>query len=345
MTELKNILIVRTDRIGDVVLTLPLANIIKKHLPNCKISFLVREYTAPLLRNNPSIDEIIILDESNQQIQVKNNIRNLRAKNFDTAFVVNASFKLALILFRANITNRISTGYRWYSFLFNKKIFVHRKTGNKHELEYNVDMLKQIGINEFIDFNNVCFNIQIDKYSTQKVDEFLSANTISDNKIRIIIHPGSGGSAFDLPKNKLKYLTEQLAQELDADIIITGNEKEKHLCDYVSGKANVFNCAGKFNLKEMISLINSADILIANSTGPIHIAAALNKYVFGFYPTIHSMSKKRWGPYTSKCEIFEPDNCDNFDSKTFLINDCMNNINIEKVLTSIKIVITKFSKN
>ncbi len=71
----KNILIVRTDRIGDVVLSLPLADIIKKHYPDCKVSFLVRNYTKEILSNNPFIDEIIILKEENNKVNFFENLK------------------------------------------------------------------------------------------------------------------------------------------------------------------------------------------------------------------------------------------------------------------------------
>jgi len=345
MNELKNILIVRTDRIGDVVLTLPIAGIIKSHYPNCHVSFLVREYTSPLLFEHPSIDDVFILKEKNGKILKNKNIKLLTNKNFDTVFIVNATFELAWILYKSKIKNRIGTGYRWYSFLFNKKVFVHRKSGDKHELEYNIEMLEKIGINENITPDNVCFNIQIDNDSKQKISSLLDINRFENEKIRIIVHPGSGGSAFDLPKEKIKNLVERLAHELNVQIIITGNENEKELCNYISGNIETIDLCGKLNLKEMIALIDSSDILVANSTGPIHIGAALNKFVVGFYPTIHSMSKDRWGPYTRKRKIFEPENCNELSTEEFLEKDCMNRIDINEVFNSIQNIITNIGNN
>lgn len=345
MNELKNILIVRTDRIGDVVLTLPMAGIIKSHYPNCRVSFLVREYTSPFLFEHPSIDDVFILKEKNGKILINENINFLTNQKFDAVFIVKATLELAWILYKSKIKYRIGTGYRWYSFLFNKKVLIHRKSGDKHELEYNIEMLEQIGINEDVTPDNVCFNIQIDNDSKQKINSLFNNNNIKDEKIKIIIHPGSGGSAFDLPKGKMKKLVNRLAHELNVEIIITGNENEKELCKYIVENLKVSDFSGKLNLKEMIALIDSSDILVANSTGPIHIAAALGKFVVGFYPTIHSMSKNRWGPYTRKRKIIEPENCKNLSTNEFLEKDCMNRININDVLNSIKNIITNIEKN
>ena len=97
INEPKNILIVRTDRIGDLVLTLPLAGLIKKHYPNSKISFLVRDYTKSIVNNHPFIDEVIVLKEVDGKTSLFDNLNIIKAKKFDTCIVVHPTFVLALI--------------------------------------------------------------------------------------------------------------------------------------------------------------------------------------------------------------------------------------------------------
>lgn len=341
MKEYKNILIARTDRLGDVVLTIPLASIIKKYLPECRITFLVRSYTKDLLVNNKFIDEVLIW---NEEEPLRNNINKFKSKNIDAVFIVNPSFKIALAFFLSGIKERISTGYRWYSFLFTKKIFEHRKYGEKHELIHNVEMLKTIGINEKADFNNVQFSIQSELESEQKVQEFLNKRNFNNQLKTIIIHPGSGGSAVDLPISLLKELVTKLAYDLSCNILLTGSKDEISLCDSLITHKKIINCAGEFSLKELISLISFSDIFVANSTGPLHIASAMNKYVIGFYPKVAACSETRWGPFTEKKVIFTPPtNCSNCTVKQCEETNCMSSIKIDKVFESIKNIITKES--
>ena len=96
--ELKNILIVRTDRIGDLVLTLPLAGLIKKQYPNSKISFLVRECTKNIVGNHPFVDEVLVLKEVNGNASVFSNINLIKQKNFGSCIVVYPRFKISLIV-------------------------------------------------------------------------------------------------------------------------------------------------------------------------------------------------------------------------------------------------------
>ncbi len=338
----ENILIVRTDRIGDVVLSLPLAKIIKKKFPEAKITFLLKNYTKDLARNHPYIDNLLILEEEGGTVKFKENIKNIQKLKFDTCVVVYPTFKISLILFLAGIKHRIGTGYRWYSFLFNEKFYEHRKYGEKHELEYNINLLKLLGIDDIEPENDISFDIRIDEKSEQKVNDLLQKNGFNPNIPTVIIHPGSGGSAIDLPIHKFRDLTGNLARELNLNLLITGSEKEKEICKEVKGNSKSIDLSGKFNLSELIALINKADILIANSTGPIHIAGALGKYVIGFYPPIPALSPKRWGPYTSKKVIFTPKlDCENCTRKKCEELNCMNTIEISEVVDAVKQILQR----
>lgn len=336
-----NILIVRTDRIGDVVLTLPIVSILKKNLPDAKISFLLRNYTLPLAQNNPEIAEVITLKEKNGRPEIISNAKKLRSK-YDTCIVAYPTFRIALIMFLAGIKVRVGTGYRWYSFLFNKKIFDHRKVSEYHELEYNVRLLKALGINENVNPSNVQFNLHSTIESRQSVEAKLISRKVDLSKKIIILHPGSRGSSVDLPFESMKLLISKMAHELDVEILITGSTDETELCLSLIVNEKTKNLAGLFELKEMIALIERAEILIANSTGPIHIAAALGKNVIGFYPKIVSCSDKRWGPYTNRKEIFSPTiDCNNCSRKQCEELNCMSSINIEEVFETVKLFLAK----
>jgi ADP-heptose:LPS heptosyltransferase len=259
---------------------------------------------------------------------------------FDTVITVFPRFRIALMLFYAGIRTRIGTGYRWYSFLFNKKIYEHRKYGEKHELIHNINLLKPLGIEDNITEENCVYGISPTIKNKETVAGFLKANQIDLNRKTIIFHPGSGGSAVDLPMDKMKLLVLRCAEELDADIIITGDKKEEAICGSFPKRENIYNLCGKFNLGELTALIDNCDILAANSTGPLHMAAALGKHVIGFFPKIRAMSPKRWAPYTTKKDVFVPPvNCTECSRKQCAELDCMNHISTDEVFDAIKKVV------
>lgn len=331
-----NILIVRTDRIGDVILSLPLASVIKEHYPNSKVSFLIRDYTKPLTEANPHIDESIIIKENNGRFRILENVRLLKKYNFDAAIVLYPTFTLSLIIFLARIKKRVGTGYRLYSFLFTDKIYEHRKDAKKHELEYNFSLLKSIRINFQPGIDNVKFNLNISDSSLNKIDGILKVNNIQPEERFIIIHPGSGGSAVDLPIDRFKEIIKLLL-DYNIKIVLTGSNAERTICNKLEISNNVINLSGLLTLELLIALISKSCLLIANSTGPLHIAAALGKQTFGFYPKIKSCSAQRWGPYTNKRFIYEPElDCKDCDKKQCENLNCMNYININNVVNDIK---------
>lgn len=339
--EPKNILIVRTDRIGDLILTLPLAGLIKKQYPNSKVSFLVREYTKNLVSHHPHIDEVLVLKELDGNVRLFDNIKLIKQKKFDSCIVVYPRFRISLIVFFSGIKNRIGTGYRWYSFLFNQKVYEHRKNAEHHELEYNVNLLEKLGIKINLNESNVSYDLKTDDNALQNVIKTLIDEKIDLQKQIIIIHPGSGGSSMDLPINKFIGLVNKLDND-NYQIILTGSINEIELCEKIKSSNKVKNLAGKFNLDELTALISKSSMFISNSTGPIHIAAALGKYTVGFYPKIVSCSKERWSPYTNKKLVYEPQiDCKNCTREQCEKLNCMDSIDITKVYTDIKNVLIK----
>lgn len=333
----KNLLLVRTDRIGDVVLSLPLAEIIKNKYPECKITFLLREYTSALTYSNPFIDEIMIYNSEQNKSSYKKILSEIKNKNFDTAVVINPSYQIARLIKKAKIKNRIGSGYRWFSFLFNHKIYQHRKYGTRHELDLNIDMLQKIGITTQLEKGKVNFYLGNSKNAEAKVERLLKDHLKTENGKYIIVHPGSGGSAVDLPIVKMKLLVKLLLEKFDHEIFITGSETEKQLCENFILDDRVHNVAGRVNLEEMIALIKKAELFVANSTGPLHIAAALGKKTVSFFPKIPSCSSVRWGPYSEESLIFTPSlSCNNCNREQCERLDCMNSIDPRIVVEKIQ---------
>lgn len=344
--KIKNLLIVRTDRIGDVILSLPIAQIVKNHFPDCKITFLVRTYTEELVQNHPFIDDHLTIIEKDGEIDLNANIRMLKQKSFDASIIVYPTFKTSLMIFLSRIPLRIGTGYRWYSALFNSRVFEHRKDGRKHELEYNVGMLRNIGIDETISVDNVKFDLIPAEASLEFINELFVDSKISAEKPIVIIHPGSGGSSIDLPLFKFEELIKLLLEKSEIQILITGLEKEKPVCQKLVVDNRTINFAGKLSLSQLIALTSKAKLFLANSTGPIHIAAALGIPAIGFYPKILACSANRWGPYSKKSVVFSPNiNCSECKVEQCNSLQCMSSINMTDVVVSAEKILNLDGKN
>jgi ADP-heptose:LPS heptosyltransferase len=123
-------------------------------------------------------------------------------------------------------------------------------------------------------------------------------------------------------------------------IIVTGSKSENELCKEFELNNSIINLSGKLELSSLIALIKNANLFISNSTGPLHISAAVGTHVIGFFPNIPECSQKRWGPYTEKKSIFVPlIDCANCTRKQCEKLNCMNSIDIGKVFDETKRVL------
>ena len=122
-SRFQRILIVRTDRLGDVVLTLPLLPVLRRRYPTAHIAMLLRRYTGEIVKGNPYANELLWYDDDNGLVPFRKMSHVLRKENFDAVIVVYPTLRLAFLMFWSRIPVRIGTGYRYYSFLFNRRVF------------------------------------------------------------------------------------------------------------------------------------------------------------------------------------------------------------------------------
>jgi heptosyltransferase III len=259
-------------------------------------------------------------------------LKEIRQMHFDTAVAAFPRFRIALLLWLCGIPMRIGSGYRWYSFLFNKRVYEHRKTAEKHEAEYNLSLVKVLGckIPEKLETRLVI--TEQEKRIAQEIR--LKLGFASDEPV-VLLHPGSGGSARDWKSERFIELAEKLEKQ-GLSVVVSGGKEEEILVNEIARNAgsSVKPFISTLRLKEFAAFIQTAKLFIANSTGPLHIAAAVGTPVIGFYPPIPVMSPKRWGPLTNKKKIFVPDpkQCTRCNGGTCKGNDCMDQITVHQVL-------------
>ena len=331
----KRILIVRTDRVGDVVLTLPMLPILRTCYPEAHIAMLLRRYTGEIIVGNPYVNDLLWYDNEDGLISFHTMVKRIRDQHFDAAIVVYPTFRLAWLMFRSGIPLRIGTGYRYYSLLFNRRVYEHRKDAKRHEVEYNLRLLHELGCTAA---GVPEFYINIPEELGPKVRRVATSLGIDGNSTLVIVHPGSGGSAREWSAQNFGRLAAKLAAEREVQIIVTGAAGEEAKVDTVinaSGGAAI-PLVGRLNLKELAALIRSADLFISNSTGPLHMASAVGTPVVGLFPPHTAMSHQRWGPCTSKKRVLVPStpiNCNECVDEGAECS-CMASITIDQVFAA-----------
>ena len=329
------ILIVRNDRIGDVILTLPIAQVLRNYFPSAHIAMLIQRYTAEVVEDSRFVDHIVFYDDGQRSVPMFHLVSTLRRERFDIVFHMRPRFRLALMTWIARIPVRVGTGYRWYSFLFNNKVYEHRKDAQFHELEYNLHLLRAIGID--VPEGSVKPSLSVRQESVDVVKRLLTESGFSESETLVILHPGSGRSARDWSAEKFGELGKKLSQLPGVKILVIGGRGEEALVSRIQTMIGSGSQAwvDRLTLREYAALAKQAKLFVANSTGPIHIAAAVVTPVIGLYPQVTALSAKRWAPYTERKTIFspvgKPIDCHRCLSQNSSVCECMESISVDEV--------------
>src|SRR3989338_3219383 len=149
MKSFKNILVVRTDRIGDVVLTSPVFKALRDAFPYAKISALVTPVTQELVEGNPNIDQVLVDDRRNDHKGILGFWRLagvLREKCFDCAIIFHTKRRANALCFLAGIPYRVGYRNNKWGFLLTDPVADKRHEGTKHESQYCLDVVRHLGV-------------------------------------------------------------------------------------------------------------------------------------------------------------------------------------------------------
>ncbi|MFC1808654.1 glycosyltransferase family 9 protein [Candidatus Omnitrophota bacterium] len=335
------ILITRTDRIGDLVLSTPVLSEIKKKYPQCFLAVMTLPSTAQLLENNPAIDEIIIYDKRGTHKQWWRHVSfvsMIRSKKFDCAIHLHPTNRVHWISFLSSIPVRI--GYnRKSSFLLTHKCIHEKQQGKKHEGEYNFDLLSYLNIPCP---KSISPQFYVCEKDNKEFDSLLKHNNIVINETSFIINPGASCSSKMWPAKRFATLANTIAENYNLIPIVIGDRHTKQATDTVKKHLKVsyidFSEA-RLTLRLLGVLFSRARFLISNDTGVVHLATAVGLPVVAIFGRSQKgLGPTRWRPLGEKsyflhkppeCITCEAHNC----TKAF---KCLSNIEIEDILTLLK---------
>lgn len=299
-TPLNNIIISRTDSIGDVVLTLPVAAVLKEHFPHIKIGFLGREYTRAVINSCKYVDEFIELNDfMTRKITVCGQTPEAILHVLPVSTIARRARQLQIPL-RIGTTNRL---YHWFT--CNRLVKLSRKNSDLHEAQLNIKLLEALGINKEYPLKSIA-----NLYGFEKIQPLQAkfSQLIEKDKFNLILHPKSQGNGREWPLENYKLLIRSLNSS-QYKIFISGTEKErKALLPLLKDtKELVTDITGLMSLPEFIAFINACDGFVASGTGPLHIAAALGKNALGIFPPIRPVHPGRWAAVGINAQTFVVD--------------------------------------
>lgn len=276
---MKRILVVRNDRLGDLMLILPALRLIKSSIPNITIDCLADDNYKELETLSPYIDNIISKNELNTKIS---------KEKYECSISFFATFPVAYRLWIGGIKKRYAPLTKLAQIFFNKKIKQIRSESIKPEYQYNNDLA-----NFFINDNGYTVKDSESPLVTIEHNKSIEAK----GKKIIFLHPYTGGSSKTLSDEDFLKLCKSLQELCDCKFILHCDHSDYEKCRIIENNSNsldIQTIKPTNNLREMFNNIKQCDLFIAGSTGPLHVAAAMNKKTVGFYPSKKSSTALRW---------------------------------------------------
>jgi ADP-heptose:LPS heptosyltransferase/glycosyltransferase involved in cell wall biosynthesis len=302
-TKVQRLLIARTDAIGDLVLTVPLAGWLKQSAPEIEVTFLVRSYAAPVAQCAAAVDEVLIWNPNQPPALT----------GFDAVILAFPDPAVARAARQANIPIRIGTGRRWAVYpLLTHRVWQSRKRSGRHETWHGLQLLHRLhlapgwfkpGLAVPEDPHSWSEGCSWNLPSWDVVQQGIpgASDWLHPLKRSVIFHPGSRGSANNW---SLARYEEAATWFLDhgCRVLLTGTAEEAKAMDSFRAvdHPEFVDVTGCLELKELMSLIQSAGGLLASSTGPLHLAASLDTPCVGLYGHEAPAWPERWHPVGTK---------------------------------------------
>lgn len=193
---------------------------------------------------------------------------------------------------KAGIPLRVGTLsrlYHWYT--CNRKIHLPRRNSSLHEAQLNISMLKSLGMDTDVDIKAIP-----EYYGFSRIPDLTEKikSWPDPNRFNLILHPRSKGSAREWGLENFQKVIDVLPEE-KFKIFIGGSSQEgDSMRSWIQSNPRVQDLCGKMNLREYIALIQVCDGLIAASTGPLHLSAALGKLAIGLFAPMRPIHPGRW---------------------------------------------------
>jgi len=318
-----NVLLVRPDGIGDEILSLPVATALRRMMPGARLSFLSSAYAAPVLAHHQDLDEVLTVTGQERLGELV----RLFKRNVDAAIFLKPFRRLMTAAWLARVPLRVGTGYRWYSFLLNRRVYEHRSDFSRHESAYNLGLLRGLGL-----FPGEVTPPRL--VVTDKEREWGRSLLGESSRLRVVVHPGGFSSRLWKPVH-YRNLVLHLAQA-GREVLLTGNAAERDKFRMEAGISQwpngVRDLMGTLTIRQLMAVITESHAVVSLATGPMHLAAALGIPTVSIFDPRRNNSPTRWQPLGTGV-VLKPEvpTCEKCIYEACPYWDCLDRITVETV--------------
>lgn len=295
----KKVLLIRLDKIGDLICSLPADQVLDE--TQYEVTWAVQKGLGSVVELGEKKRQYIELDKNDPKRSARQLQHFLKTHQFEYAVSFQCPWWVNYELYKAKIPHRAGVKSQWHSFVFlNEAIRQKRSLAEKHELEYNLDLIYQtFQIRPAKDF--IYFEI-----SKPQSFEVLEKFNLTKNSY-VVIHPGMMGSALNWSQKQfIEYIHKLIKQ--NKKIVITGTEADEVYLTEIKTEflnhAQVLWLQSQLNLKELVQVLAYAEFVVAPSTGVAHLAASVGAVTKGIYSPVRVQHPRRWAPRGPNVEIW-----------------------------------------
>jgi heptosyltransferase-3 len=302
------ILVARTDKLGDLVLSVPVFGWLNEVRPDWEVHAMVAPMAVPLVENHPGISGVWTWtgresDEERRDLETR-----LAAAGFDAIVLLQYRRELASLARRAGIPIRFgprSKPSSWFWFTLNRGRWQRRSRGRLHEMDFNLDLVRGL-VKEQGPEAEPGLHLSAEQVETGR--RFRETEAAGARQVAFV-HPGSGGSALDWEPERFAEVANGLAVRDGWRVFVTGTGADKAVIDRMTPFLDdkVGHLAERYELGDFLGVLTGGDLMVGPSTGPLHIAAALGLAAVGLYPPVVTMNPDRWGPRGPWVQTLVPD--------------------------------------
>lgn len=292
--EAKNVLCVRLDGIGDVLMTTPAIRALRQARPDRRVTLLTSSAGARIASLIREIDEVIVYDapwlkathprrNSRPELEMA---ERLEAQGFDAAviFTVYSQSPLpsAFLCYLANIPLRLAhCRENPYQLLTHWVAEVEPERFQRHEVRRQLDLVASIGCRT----EDERLGLHVPAHARACTHRLLRRLGIGADSPWVLIHPGATAASRRYPPESYAEVARRLVNEYGLSVVFSGDESERGLVDGIRRAmgVNSYTMAGELDIAQFTALVELAPLLISNNTGPVHIAAAVGTPVVDLY--------------------------------------------------------------
>lgn len=310
--DCKRVLVVRNDRLGDFMLAWPALALLRASLPDARIAALVPEYTAPLAAVCPWVDEVIVDPGARGTASEQRALLDqLRRGRFDALLTLFSTWRIGWTGLRAGIPLRVAPATKAAQILYPVRVRQRRSRSEKPEYVYNLDLATALldRLGKPARAVEAPFWPLSEQERVGERRRLVERLGLAGHGPLFLVHAGSGGSANNLGLDRYARLMLHLdgllrAGNPDAErphwILTAGPGEEPRTRELAAmlGKGGVVPAvhASSEGLVPFARSLAAADLFIAGSTGPLHVAGCLDVPTVGFFPAKRSSTPLRWRP-------------------------------------------------